>query len=246
MATGWAIGRREPAFVLLHTTAGLGNAVGALATARVNRAPLVVLVGQQDRRHVAFEPFLTGRLAGLAGEYPVWVDQPVAAARRTGLDRPRATRGGDAPRAGDRDRADGRLGRPGVPTTGRMRRRATSSGILGRRGGDRRAGRVPGRQRARRRSLSAQAPTIPRRGRRSPPSRSAWSPLSTRSRSEPEPGSSRITASTAACYPPTGRGCARSSRHDDVLLVVGAPVFRQSPYAEGPSDRARHADRRRR
>ena len=79
MATGWAIGRNEPAFVLLHTTAGLGNAVGALATARVNRAPLVVLVGQQDRRHVAFEPFLAGRLQGLAGEYPVWVDQPVAA-----------------------------------------------------------------------------------------------------------------------------------------------------------------------
>ena len=79
MATGWAIGRRRSAFVLLHTTAGLGNAVGALATARVNRAPLVVLVGQQDRRHVAFEPFLTGRLGGLAGEYPVWVDQPMAA-----------------------------------------------------------------------------------------------------------------------------------------------------------------------
>jgi benzoylformate decarboxylase len=79
MATGWAIGRNEPAFVLLHTTAGLGNAVGALATARVNRAPLVVLVGQQDRRHLPFEPFLAGRLPGLAGEYPVWVDQPVRA-----------------------------------------------------------------------------------------------------------------------------------------------------------------------
>jgi benzoylformate decarboxylase len=79
LATGWAIGRREPAFALLHTTAGLGNAVGALATARVNRAPLVVLVGQQDRRHLAFEPFLAGRLLGLAGEYPVWVDQPVRA-----------------------------------------------------------------------------------------------------------------------------------------------------------------------
>lgn len=49
LATGWALGRDEPAFALLHTTAGLGNAVGALATARVNRAPLVVLVGQQDR-----------------------------------------------------------------------------------------------------------------------------------------------------------------------------------------------------
>lgn len=79
LATGWAIAREEPAFALLHTTAGLGNAVGALATARVNRAPLVVLVGQQDRRHLAFEPFLTGRLRGLAGEYPVWEDQPVQA-----------------------------------------------------------------------------------------------------------------------------------------------------------------------
>src|SRR5512134_1407496 len=75
LATGWAVARREPAFALLHTTAGLGNAVGALATARVNRAPLVVLVGQQDRRHLASEPFLAGRLESLAGTYPVWVDQ---------------------------------------------------------------------------------------------------------------------------------------------------------------------------
>jgi benzoylformate decarboxylase len=79
LATGYAIGRGEPALALLHTTAGLGNAVGAIATARVNRAPLVILVGQQDRRHLVFEPFLTGRLQGLAGDYPVWVDQPVRA-----------------------------------------------------------------------------------------------------------------------------------------------------------------------
>ncbi|HEY6067790.1 MAG TPA: thiamine pyrophosphate-binding protein, partial [Gaiellaceae bacterium] len=58
LATGFAIGRGEPALALLHTTAGLGNAVGAIATARVNRAPLVIVVGQQDRRHLAFEPFL--------------------------------------------------------------------------------------------------------------------------------------------------------------------------------------------
>ena len=79
LATGYALGRGAPALALLHTTAGLGNAVGALATARVNRAPIVVLVGQQDRRHLAFEPFLAGRLAGLAGDYPVWTDQPVRA-----------------------------------------------------------------------------------------------------------------------------------------------------------------------
>ena len=79
LATGWALARGKPALVLLHTTAGLGNAVAALATARVNRAPLVVLVGQQDRRHLALEPFLAGQLDGLAGRYPVSVDQPVRA-----------------------------------------------------------------------------------------------------------------------------------------------------------------------
>jgi benzoylformate decarboxylase len=77
MATGHAIATGRPALVNLHTTAGLGNAVGALATARVNRAPLVVVVGQQDRRHLALEPFLAGQLDRLAGPYPVWVNQPV-------------------------------------------------------------------------------------------------------------------------------------------------------------------------
>jgi benzoylformate decarboxylase len=79
LATGLAIARNEPALAILHTTAGLGNAVAALATARVNRAPLVVLVGQQDRRHLALQPFLAGRLDGLAGEYPVSVEQPIRA-----------------------------------------------------------------------------------------------------------------------------------------------------------------------
>jgi benzoylformate decarboxylase len=79
MATGFALGRGKPALAILHTTAGLGNGVSALATARVNRAPLVVVVGQQDRRHLATQPFLAGRLRGLAGEYPVWVDEPVRA-----------------------------------------------------------------------------------------------------------------------------------------------------------------------
>src|SRR3954467_4195086 len=77
MAAGFALGRGAPALVLLHSTPGLGNAVAALATARTNRAPLVVVVGQQDRRHLAQDPFLAGRLTGLAGDYPVWVDQPV-------------------------------------------------------------------------------------------------------------------------------------------------------------------------
>jgi benzoylformate decarboxylase len=77
IATGHALATGTPALALVHTTAGLGNAVAAIATARVNRAPVVVMVGQQDRRHLALEPFLAGRLAGLAGEYPVEVLAPV-------------------------------------------------------------------------------------------------------------------------------------------------------------------------
>ena len=76
MAAGRALATGRPSLVLLHTTAGFGNAVGAIATARTNRAPMVVLVGQQDRRHLASEPFLAGHLAGLAGDYPVSVRTP--------------------------------------------------------------------------------------------------------------------------------------------------------------------------
>lgn len=79
MATGYAIARGEPAFVNLHTAPGLGNAINAIANARDCRAPLVVVVGQQDRRQVAYEPFLTGRhLDRLAGEYPVWTNVPLS------------------------------------------------------------------------------------------------------------------------------------------------------------------------
>ena len=80
IATGYAIARGEPAFVNLHTAPGLGNAINAIANARDCRAPLVIVVGQQDRRQVAFEPFLTGRsLERLAGEYPVWTNLPTRA-----------------------------------------------------------------------------------------------------------------------------------------------------------------------
>jgi benzoylformate decarboxylase len=77
MASGYALGSGGPAFVNLHTAAGLGNAVNAIVCARDNRVPLVIVVGQQDRRQLAFGPFLAARgLDRLAGEYPVWSTQP--------------------------------------------------------------------------------------------------------------------------------------------------------------------------
>lgn len=77
IATGYAIGSRRPALLNLHTAAGLGNAVSALANAHASRVPLVVLVGQQDRRHLAGGPFLSGSgLERMLGDYAVWSTLP--------------------------------------------------------------------------------------------------------------------------------------------------------------------------
>ncbi len=69
MADGYAQGTGRAAFVNLHTGPGLGNAMGAMVTAWHNRTPLVVTAGQQDRRHIALEPLLTGDLVDLAKPY---------------------------------------------------------------------------------------------------------------------------------------------------------------------------------
>jgi benzoylformate decarboxylase len=78
IASGYALATGAPAFVNLHTAPGLGHAGNAIAGARDSRAPLVIVVGQQDRAHLAMAPFLAGRdLERLAGSYPVWTSTPV-------------------------------------------------------------------------------------------------------------------------------------------------------------------------
>jgi benzoylformate decarboxylase len=72
MADGYAQATGRPAFVNLHTSAGLGNAVGNLTNARANRSPLVVTAGQQDYRHIATDPLLSGPLVDLAGGAVKW------------------------------------------------------------------------------------------------------------------------------------------------------------------------------
>jgi benzoylformate decarboxylase len=72
MADGYAQARGHPAFVNLHTTAGLGNAIGNLTNARANGAPLVVTAGNADRRHLIADPLLSGDLVGLARGTVKW------------------------------------------------------------------------------------------------------------------------------------------------------------------------------
>ncbi|MGB3682556.1 MAG: thiamine pyrophosphate-binding protein, partial [Rubrobacteraceae bacterium] len=69
MAEGYAQGTGNAALVNLHTAPGLGNAMGAMVTAYLNKTPLIVTAGQQDRRHVALEPLLSGKLVELAKPY---------------------------------------------------------------------------------------------------------------------------------------------------------------------------------
>ncbi|CAN5562278.1 benzoylformate decarboxylase [soil metagenome] len=66
MADGYAQATGRPAVLNLHTSAGLGNAIGNLTNAAANRTPLVVTAGQQDRRHREADPLLAGDLTGIA------------------------------------------------------------------------------------------------------------------------------------------------------------------------------------
>ncbi|HVE94166.1 MAG TPA: thiamine pyrophosphate-binding protein [Acidimicrobiales bacterium] len=75
MADGYAQATRRPAFLNLHTSAGLGNAIGNLTNAQANRTPLVVTAGQQDYRHIHHDPLLSGDLVGLARTTSKWAHE---------------------------------------------------------------------------------------------------------------------------------------------------------------------------
>src|SRR5215217_3658675 len=79
IAEGYAQGIGNASLVNVHTAPGLGNAMGALVTAYHNKTPLVVTAGQQDRRHVALEPLLAGRLVELARPYVKRSNEPARA-----------------------------------------------------------------------------------------------------------------------------------------------------------------------
>lgn len=75
MADGYAQVTARPAFLNLHTSAGLGNAIGNLTNAQANGTPLVVTAGQQDYRHIVTDPLLAGDLVGLATAVSKWVHE---------------------------------------------------------------------------------------------------------------------------------------------------------------------------
>lgn len=67
MADGYAQYSGRPSIVNLHTLPGVANSMAFIHTARLNRSPIVITSGQQDSRHVFFEPLLWHDLKGLVG-----------------------------------------------------------------------------------------------------------------------------------------------------------------------------------
>lgn len=61
IADGFAQASGKPALVNLHTAPGLGNGMGAIFNAQANRAPLVILAGQQHRSLITLQANLTNR-----------------------------------------------------------------------------------------------------------------------------------------------------------------------------------------
>jgi benzoylformate decarboxylase len=66
MADGFARATGRPSLVNLHIAAGLAHGLANVLNARRARTPMVVTVGQQDRRHLIHDPMLGGDLLALA------------------------------------------------------------------------------------------------------------------------------------------------------------------------------------
>jgi benzoylformate decarboxylase len=72
IADGYARATGRPAFLQLHITPGLGNAMGMLYNSYRTRTPLVVYAGQHPQRGNSQEPILAGDVVRLAEPLTKW------------------------------------------------------------------------------------------------------------------------------------------------------------------------------
>jgi benzoylformate decarboxylase len=72
IADGYARASGRPAFLQLHITPGLGNAIGMLYNSYRSATPLVVYAGQHPQRGATQEPILAGDLVAMAEPVSKW------------------------------------------------------------------------------------------------------------------------------------------------------------------------------
>ena len=69
MADGYSQYNSEASMVNLHTMPGIGNSMAFLFTAKMNRSPVIVTAGQQDTRHLVYDPLLSGDTLSMVSGY---------------------------------------------------------------------------------------------------------------------------------------------------------------------------------
>ena len=80
IADGLSQGLGKPVVVNVHTGAGLGNAMGCLLTAYQNKTPLIITAGQQTREMLLLEPLLTNIEAiNMPRPWVKWSHEPARA-----------------------------------------------------------------------------------------------------------------------------------------------------------------------
>jgi len=80
MADGFAQATGKPALLNLHTSAGTGHGMGNIMTAFLNKTPLIITAGQQTREMILCDPLLTNRdETTLPRPWVKWAYQPVRA-----------------------------------------------------------------------------------------------------------------------------------------------------------------------
>jgi benzoylformate decarboxylase len=80
MADGFSQAANRPVLVNLHSCAGTGNAMGNIMTAYQNKTPLIITAGQQTREMILCDPYLTNRdETTLPRPWVKWAYQPVRA-----------------------------------------------------------------------------------------------------------------------------------------------------------------------
>ena len=80
MADGFSQATRKPVVVSLHTSAGTGNGMGNIMSAFLNKTPLIVIAGQQTREMLIGEPMLSNRDTEMMPRpWVKWAYQPVRA-----------------------------------------------------------------------------------------------------------------------------------------------------------------------
>jgi len=80
MADGFSQATGKPALLNLHTSGGTGNGMGNIMTAYLNKTPLIITAGQQTREMLLCEPMLANRdETTLPRPWVKWAYQPARA-----------------------------------------------------------------------------------------------------------------------------------------------------------------------